>query len=89
MFDDGRRGGVAGPTAERALGIQRRLPLIQPTTNFFTSWRFGSLEKSKASRWLVGLAPSSTFVLALLLRNSVRVFLFQQNAGDVIVESKR
>jgi len=39
-------GEVAGLSVERAIGIQCRLPWVQPTPKF-TSWRFGSLEKLK------------------------------------------
>jgi len=43
-----KRGDVAGLRVERALGIQGRPPLFQPSLKpKFTSWRFGNLEKSK------------------------------------------
>ena len=43
-----RRREVAGLTVERAMGIQTRPPPVRPARKpSFTSWRFGSLEKSK------------------------------------------
>ena len=41
-----KRGEVAGLRVERAVGIERRPPPLQRTPKR-TSWRFGSLEKSK------------------------------------------
>ena len=40
------RGDVAGLSVDRAVGSQGRLPAVQPTSKP-TSWRIGSLEKSK------------------------------------------